>query len=180
MRPPIEPMRAAGVAELPEPRLCRGGCAYQPKFDGWRAIATVLDGEMISFEAAAGRTSFSALQRRVTAGRALSREAAARPASLVCFDLLGDADGELLTEPLARRRDRLQTLLAGAPTALPVCPQTTDYEQARRWLDELAATGVEGVVVKDLAGRYRPGRPGWWKYKSVGDDSAADAMSCGL
>ena len=35
LRPPIEPMRAAGVAELPDPQQCRGGCAYEPKFDGW-------------------------------------------------------------------------------------------------------------------------------------------------
>jgi hypothetical protein len=35
LRPPIEPMRAAGVSELPEPRMCQSGCAYEPKFDGW-------------------------------------------------------------------------------------------------------------------------------------------------
>ena len=32
-------MRCVGVAELPGPRMCRGGCAYEVKFDGWRCLA---------------------------------------------------------------------------------------------------------------------------------------------
>ncbi len=190
-------MRAAGIAELPEPRMCRAGCAYEPKFDGWRCLAfvgadgadlrsragkalagyfpdlgahlarlpagTVLDGELIIWDTAQGRTSFSALQHRVTAGRA--RGTGAHPATLVCFDLLQDAGDVLIDEPLTRRRARLEARLAGAPTALALCPQTTDPDVARQWMDDLAPTGVEGLVVKDLAGRYRPGRPGWWKLK---------------
>jgi ATP-dependent DNA ligase len=34
-------MRAVGVGELPQPRMCRGGCAYEPKFDGFRALAFI-------------------------------------------------------------------------------------------------------------------------------------------
>jgi ATP-dependent DNA ligase len=198
LRPPIELMRAAGVPGLPLPRMCRGGCAYEVKWDGWRAAAfigagtvllqsrghkalaqyfpdlihhladipagTVLDGELISFDSQAGRTSFSALQRRVTAGRGLAREAKARPATFVAFDLLYDADGgDLRDLPLVQRRARLETRLAGAPTAVQVCPQTTDYDEAVLWLDAHARLGGEGLVIKDLAGRYR--RTGWWKYK---------------
>jgi ATP-dependent DNA ligase len=194
-------MRAAAVAELPEPRMCRGGCAYEPKFDGWRCLAfagpggrvvlqsrqlrdlsayfpdlttalvtalppgTVVDGELIIWDASAGRSSFAALQGRVTAGRRLPAEVAARPASLVLFDVLQLAGTELLGEPLRVRRALLEELLAGGPSGLPVCPQTTDIGEARRWFDDLAATGVEGLVVKDRAGRYRPGRVGWWKVK---------------
>src|SRR5439155_2859649 len=38
LRPPIEPMLAAAVDRLPAPDACPGGCAYEPKWDGWRAL----------------------------------------------------------------------------------------------------------------------------------------------
>jgi ATP-dependent DNA ligase len=193
-------MRAVGVAELPEPRMCRGGCAYEPKFDGFRALAfvrsggvylqsrqakdltpyfpdvvaavrealppgTVVDGELVVWDTESGCTVFPALLGRITAGRRLSQEAAARPASLVLFDVLADAGRDLTGRPLRQRRARLEDLLAGAPAALAVCPQTSEVDVARVWFDELAVTGVEGLVVKDLDSRYRPGRAGWWKLK---------------
>jgi hypothetical protein len=51
---------------------------------------------------------------------------------------------------------RLELLVHG-PVGLPLCPRTTDLKVARRWFDDLRLTGVEGLVVKDLAGRYRLG-----------------------
>lgn len=50
---------------------------------------------------------------------------------------------------------------------LALCPQTLDMALARVWFDELAVTGSEGLVVKDLDGVYRTGGRGstWWKYK---------------
>jgi ATP-dependent DNA ligase len=197
LRPPIELMRATGVPQPPQPDQCRGGCAYEPKWDGWRAAAyrvhdtvylqsrsqkplaayfpdvithlstlpvgTVLDGELIFFDPGTGRTSFSALQRRVTAGRGLDREAAQRPATFVAFDLLHDTDSDLRDLPLRQRRARLETVVAEAPTALQLCPQTTDFDEAMLWLKAYAPLGSEGLVIKDLAGQYR--RTGWWKYK---------------
>jgi ATP-dependent DNA ligase len=38
LRPPIEPMLAKTVHALPEPVACVGGCVFEPKFDGFRAI----------------------------------------------------------------------------------------------------------------------------------------------
>ncbi|MFC4066706.1 ATP-dependent DNA ligase [Actinoplanes subglobosus] len=189
------------MPDLPGPGDCRGGCVYQPKFDGWRALLfrradgtvylqsrqlrdltpyfpdiaaaaaatlppeTVLDGELIVWDPAAGRTLFPALQARVSAGRRLPTLAAAQPATFVAFDVL-ELCGTLTTgAPLSERRTMLEEILGDGPAALPVCPQTGDLDQARQWFDELACTGCEGIVAKDDAGRYRAGRPGWWKIK---------------
>ncbi|ROP33468.1 hypothetical protein [Couchioplanes caeruleus] len=152
-------MRAVGVPELPEPGMCRGGCAYEIKMDGWRCLAftrpsgaylqsrqakdltpyapevaaaveqalppdTVVDGELVVFDPATGRTSFSALLGRITAGRRLPTEVARRPANLVLFDVLAAAGEDLTARPLRERRTRLEALFADAPPALVLCPQT--------------------------------------------------------
>ncbi|MBE1537975.1 ATP-dependent DNA ligase [Actinomadura algeriensis] len=41
IRSPVKPMLAAPVERVPEPQACPGGCRYEPKFDGFRAIAIV-------------------------------------------------------------------------------------------------------------------------------------------
>ncbi|MGW5670532.1 ATP-dependent DNA ligase [Micromonospora sp. NPDC003776] len=88
------------------------------------APGLVLDGELIVWDR--GRTNFALLQRRVTAGRALSRVVREHPAHYVLFDLLADAGGQVLLDlPLAQRRARLAGLLADAPAPLtltsPIC-----------------------------------------------------------
>jgi ATP-dependent DNA ligase len=194
MRPPVEPMRAVAVRDLPE------GLLYEPKWDGFRCLAwvfddrillqsrqlrdltpyfpdvrrllrglppgIVLDGELVVWDPDRGRTSFTALQGRITAGRRLLRETRDRPAHYVVFDLLQDAGGELVDRPLLERRARLEQILAGAPPQLQLCPQTSDPVEARAWMADWQNAGVEGVVGKDPAGRYEPGRPGWVKVKT--------------
>jgi ATP-dependent DNA ligase len=199
LRWPVEPMRAVGVAGLPD--LSRPGMVAEPKWDGFRAVAwrsrdgvdlrsrhgrplgpyfpdvctvlaaslppgVIVDGELVLWCTEQGRTSFVDLQHRLRAGRHLGQQAAARPAHLVCFDLLQDADGtHLLDRPLSTRRHRLEQLLASAPPQLVLCPQTSDEHTARRWFADLPATGIEGLVIKTLQGRYLPGRAGWQKVK---------------
>lgn len=158
--------REAGGVYL-QSRAGRNLTMYFP--DVTRAVRTlppgvVLDGELIVFER--GRTNFAQLQRRVTAGRGLLRLARDCPAHYVLFDLLADAGGPVVDLPLVERRARLAQLLAGAPPQLALTPQTDDMRQVADWLELwTVATGIEGVVSKRAAGRYEPGRRGWWKYR---------------
>jgi ATP-dependent DNA ligase len=43
LRMPIEPMLAAPIAALPKGAALRGGCWYEPKFDGYRALVFASD-----------------------------------------------------------------------------------------------------------------------------------------
>jgi ATP-dependent DNA ligase len=127
----------------------------------------VADGELVAWESGRERTSFPLLQRRVTAGRRLPQEMREHPAHLVLFDLLQDAGGvELLRLPLVARRARLAELLTGGPPQLPLCPQTLDWSHAMAWFTEGSAAGLEGLAIKDIAGRYRPGQADWLKIKT--------------
>ena len=125
----------------------------------------VLDGAVVILDNVAVRTSFSALLRRITAGRRLDAEVRARPATYVVFDLL-EVDGvEIVSRPLLERRMLLEELLVDQPPGLTLCPATRDPGEARSWFDEFHVTGAEGVIIKDLASRYSPHGPGWWKWK---------------
>ncbi len=67
---------------------------------------------------------------------------------------------ELLVLPYRERRQRLEVLFAARPLTAPwtLCPMTTDPDKAREWLEDWTeVSGVEGLVVKALHQRYRPG-----------------------
>jgi ATP-dependent DNA ligase len=127
----------------------------------------VVDGEVLVWDTQRGRCSFSLLQRRLVAGRALPEVARKYPAHLVGFDLLRDGRGvELLDQPLSTRRAKLERLLGGTPPQVALCPQTDDRDVALGWLDDLGVAGVEGVVIKPAASRYRPGAQLWTKVRA--------------
>ncbi|MFD7898949.1 ATP-dependent DNA ligase [Streptomyces sp. NPDC059743] len=131
-------------------------------------VEAVLDAELVVW---AGRgLDFTALQQRARRrGPSAERAAATSPAHLVVFDLLELSGTVLMDQPLARRRALLEELFTtrrlSAPWALS--PQTTDQDVARTWLDPAwGAVGVEGAMIKDFGGRYRPGDRGWLKARS--------------
>jgi len=128
---------------------------------------TVLDGELLVWDAQRGRCSFWMLQRRLTAGRGLPEIVRKYPAHLVAFDLLRDGRGvELLDQSLTTRRAKLHRLLRGAPSQIVICPHTGDRAIALRWLRDLGVAGVEGIVIKPAASPYRPGSPMWTKVRA--------------
>ncbi|MFF5728228.1 ATP-dependent DNA ligase [[Kitasatospora] papulosa] len=151
----------------------RRGALVQDRFPDLAAAARslpnglVLDGELAVLDHH-GQLSFTALQRRATAGRNARALAAEMPAHFIAFDVLQHDGQELLDEPFARRRQVLEALFAehrlGPPWTL--CPWTTDPAVADEWLREWTnVPGVEGVVAKGLTGRYRPGGRGWTKVR---------------
>lgn len=71
-----------------------------------------------------------------------------------------------MDEPFARRGAVLEALFTDHRLAAPwtLCPSTTDPAIAGEWLyDWTDVPGVEGVEVKSLTGRNRPGARGWPK-----------------
>jgi len=103
--------------------------------------------------------------------RKLSRET---PASLYVFDLLVDPKGKsLIDQPLEERRRRLEALFEEMPertagSSAILSPATTDRKLAERWITELGAAGLDGVVAKRLEAGYLSGdRSGMVKIKRM-------------
>jgi ATP-dependent DNA ligase len=186
LSPPLLPQLAVSRAALPE----GDGWSYEPKWDGFRAIAFVdrkghylqsrngrplgryfpelefprgdyvLDGELVVL-GAGGRQDFDALQQRIhPAESRIRRLAGETPVRFVAFDLLAQGKKVLLAQPFERRRALLEELVA---EPIDLTPCTRQRAGAEQWLQ-----GAEGVIAKELSAPYRPGeRTGMVKVKRV-------------
>jgi ATP-dependent DNA ligase len=177
LSPPIKPQLALTRKVLPEGEEW----AYEPKLDGFRAIAFVdgdeayiqsrggkpfnryfpelsfapgrwvLDGELVIRDSD-GNLEFDAMQERIHPAQSrIEMLSKEIPASYIVFDLLAEGDEVLCERPLRERRERLEVIAEGA--SLELTPLTPDAEQAERWLGS-----IEGVMAKDLRAPYVPGK----------------------
>jgi ATP-dependent DNA ligase len=186
LSPPVLPQLAKTARALPT----GAGWVYEPKWDGFRAIAFVdggdvhiqsrngrplsryfpelrfpagrfvLDGEIVLFDAQ-GRQDFDALGQRIHPAKTrIDMLAEKTPTRFIAFDLLAEGDDDLLALPQAERRERLARVVE-APVDLT--PATEDPAEAEPWL-----RGAEGVIAKRQEAPYRPGeRVGMVKIKRV-------------
>lgn len=130
----------------------------------------VLDGEIVV--AQDGVLSFDDLLQRIhPAASRVQKLARATPATLLVFDLLLDAGGQsLIQRPFTERRAALESFVAalGAVDGLAPSPVTPDRAIAERWMQELGAAGLDGVMAKKAAEPYRSGeRTGMQKIKRM-------------
>ena len=173
------PMAATLVKELP-----RGdGWLFEPKWDGYRALAYLRGGEVEELQSRSGKSDFTS--RFETIARALPRVVRTPDCVLdgeICaldedgrasfsamqqgtgrlvyyvFDLL-EQDGEpLLDLPLAERRKRLAKLLGrSANVAL-----SETFDDGEALLEAAAQQGLEGVMAKRADSYYEPHRSRHW------------------
>ena len=116
----------------------------------------VIDGEIVIPDGDRGLDFDALLQRIHPAESRVRRLAAETPASFVAFDLLAIDDDNLMAEPLALRRRRLEQELGGVDGPVYLCPSTTDHATAERWFVEFEGAGLDGVVAKRLDDPYTP------------------------
>jgi bifunctional non-homologous end joining protein LigD len=180
------PMLATSSDALPQGE----GWVYEPKWDGFRAIATLhggdatltsrngndLTGRFPSVARAvehAIRTADAVLDGEICAldGQGRSRfsllQAGSGTPALVVFDVLEVEDEPLLELRLVERRRRLEKLVDQRAGGVLVSPQFDDGDALLRAATE---QGLEGVVAKRLDSTYVPGRrgPEWRKVKVRG------------
>jgi bifunctional non-homologous end joining protein LigD len=179
------PMLATLTEELP-----RGeGWQFEPKWDGYRALAYVRGGEaklvsrrgndlterfaLVAKELPkALRTPDAVLDGEVVALDAKGKtsfsamQQGSAQLAYEVFDLL-EADGEPVVDlPLTERRLRLEKLL----TRNPVVQLSGSFDDGEALLEAAEAQGLEGVMAKRSASRYQAGGRGrdWLKVKTHG------------
>ncbi len=141
-----------------------------PELDFLRGLpeGTVLDGELVVFEGE--RPSFSRSLERVQARTPLRARALARssPAVYIVFDLLYRAGRALQARPLHERRSALQELVGAAHESRLVFSDGVTGA-GRTFFEQVRARDLEGMVAKELASRYLPGKRtrAWTKVKTT-------------
>src|SRR5216683_3760882 len=139
-----------------------------PELGFWGALppGTVLDGEVVVLQN--GKPSFGLLLSRNQARAPFKIQSLARmlPATYIVFDLLYERFESLLALPLGRRRERLEKLMQRHAHPRLVFSQGV-VGPGKAFFAEVCGQGLEGVMAKCLASRYRPGRrtDAWIKIK---------------
>jgi ATP-dependent DNA ligase len=135
----------------------------------------VVDGEIVVPRG--DRLDFEALLQRVhPAESRVRRLAEETPAEFVAFDVLSEADEDLLALPSSERRARLTALLRTGP-GVHLTPQTADHAVAQRWFEQFEGAGLDGVVAKHPDGSYEPDKRTMIKVKH---QRTADCVVAGL
>ncbi len=121
----------------------------------------ILDGEIVAV--VRGRPSFSALQ------------AGEGQVAYVAFDLLYVDGQAVLEKPLWQRRELLHQWVAAKP---PLVISEGIQQYGRQYFESVRQAGLEGLMAKELASPYLPGRrtAHWLKIKAWRD---LDAVICG-
>jgi ATP-dependent DNA ligase len=191
LKPPVKPQLALSRKELPEGE----GWAYEPKYDGFRAVVFVngddvfvqsrngkplgryfpelrlgggpyvLDGELVIL-GSDGLEVFDSLQNRIHPAESRIRMLAEEtPARYRAFDVLAEGRRKLLKEPFSERRAALENLVEGLDD-----PGSIEITPLARSADGAAdwLRDGEGVIAKQLDAPYRPGeRKGMVKVKRL-------------
>lgn len=128
----------------------------------------VLDGEIVAMRGDAA-LPFAELQKRLGRREADLFLGDEIPIRLIVFDLLWQDGETLLDDPLHERRRRLEALALEPPFGLARITEATSPDEIEVAFAAARARGNEGLMVKDPASTYTPGRRGlaWLKLKKA-------------
>jgi ATP-dependent DNA ligase len=136
----------------------------------------VVDGEIVIVGSSG--LDFEALLLRIhPAASRVKLLAEQTPASFVAWDLLALGDDDLRETPLETRREKLETVLGGAPPPVHLSPATRDRALAQDWFHRFEGAGLDGVMAKRLDSPYRAGERTMVKVKHT---RTADCVVAGF
>jgi bifunctional non-homologous end joining protein LigD len=136
----------------------------------------VLDGEIVALDEHGRPAGFQRLQGRMhlLGERDVARAERAQPAAFVAFDILVDGKEDLTRRSLTERRQRLEAVI-GKFRVQPHDPIRLSEQvaaDARELYARAKKEGWEGLIAKEAASTYQPGRrtPAWRKIKLLHEE----------
>jgi DNA ligase 1 len=131
-------------------------------------LSLVVDGEVVAFKD--GQVlPFGLLQKRLGRKKPSPALLAEVPVALMIFDILQFERRALLDDPLSKRKEMLETI--PWPDSLQIAPFMLLEERVQLGplFDQAAMRRNEGLMLKDAASLYLPGKRGmsWLKWKKA-------------
>jgi DNA ligase-1 len=132
---------------------------------------TVIDGEILAWDEEAKRPApFALLQTRLQRKKLTAAHLREAPAHVIAYDLLEWGGQDWRERPLTERVAQLEVIVREqALSALTVSErfEPKDREALEALRESARERGAEGVMLKDRASTYQPGRKRglWWKHK---------------
>ena len=131
----------------------------------------VLDGEIVALDAHGRPAGFQHLQARMhlIGAKDIARAEQTQPAAFILFDILVDGAEDLTRRPLTERRARLERLCSRLKVSDDSTIRLSEQVAAdgREMYARAQREGWEGLIAKEAASTYQPGRrtPAWRKVK---------------
>lgn len=131
-----------------------------------KAKRCILDGEMVGIDKKTGKPlPFQQLSQRVQRKYDIEKMVREIPIQVSLFDIIFIDDRSLLDEPLKERRKVLEKIINPIQGKFQLGKHlvTKDLKKAEKFYKHALEQGQEGVIVKNLNSKYKPGRRvGYW------------------
>jgi DNA ligase-1 len=131
-----------------------------------KAKRCILDGEMIGIDKKTGKPlPFQQLSQRVQRKYDIEKMVMEIPIQVNLFDIIFINNRSLLDEPLKERRKVLEEIVNQIQGKFQLGKRlvTKDLKKAEKFYKDALEQGQEGVIVKNLNSKYKPGRRvGYW------------------
>jgi DNA ligase-1 len=131
-----------------------------------KAKRCILDGEMIGIDKKTGKPlPFQQLSQRVQRKYDIEKMVMEIPIQDNLFDIIFINNRSLLDEPLKERRKVLEEIVNQIQGKFQLGKRlvTKDLKKAEKFYKDALEQGQEGVIVKNLNSKYKPGRRvGYW------------------
>jgi DNA ligase-1 len=137
-----------------------------------KAESYILDCEAVGYDPKTGKyLPFQAVSQRIKRKYDIEDMAKKFPMELHVFDVLYYNGKNLMGENLKERREVLEKIIKDKKRELKLSEKlvTKDKKKASDFFKKVLSQGFEGVMVKNLESKYRPGRyvGGWMKLKNI-------------
>ncbi|MAG47461.1 DNA ligase [archaeon] len=134
----------------------------------------ILDCEVVGIDKKTRKhTPFQSISQRIRRKHDIEKMAKDFPVEISVFDLIFYNDKSLMDKNLMERRKLLEKIVKESKRKIVLTKKlvTNSIEKAEKFYDESLKKGMEGVMVKNLDSKYRPGRyvNGWVKLKNILD-----------